>query len=213
MQTAESGRAAAPPAPSAIYKFCGCLAKQPGRACARCWDFRWLKSCADCLGLGTLNKSSRPGAQDRMERCGRCMGQGWTPCPKREISDAERQEARRKAEAEEEEFDQTLGLTPGASAAGAATETPVARSPARRSVLRRNQSRRKPKPLPAALLAAEPAPPAQLAQYATTTATTTTNISAGTSPFAAADLESPFAPRDFDPEPDTPGLAPDPEAA
>ena len=213
MQTAESARdaAATPPAPAAIYKFCGCLAKSPGRACLRCWDFHWLKSCPDCLGVGTLNKSTRLGAQDRTERCGRCMGQGWQPCPKREIPLAEQQEARRKAEREEEEFDAALGLQPaagaGPTAAAGATqvETSASRSSTRRSVLKRNQSRRKPKPLPADAVVV-PDSNLPLAGSLPNLPPPENNLPTN-SPFAPADLESPFLPRSLDPD------EPPPEAA
>jgi hypothetical protein len=62
-----------------MYRRCGCMGKMIGRACGKCLDRAWLKTCLDCYGLGTLSKAARLGGQERTERCGRCMGAGWTP--------------------------------------------------------------------------------------------------------------------------------------
>ena len=72
------------------YKPCGCPGALAGRACRFCGSTKWMKRCKDCLGLGTLTKSPRQSnAAARVERCGRCSGAGWTPCPTREIPEAE----------------------------------------------------------------------------------------------------------------------------
>src|ERR1700684_4122886 len=76
------------------YKPCGCPGALAGRACRFCGSTRWMKRCKDCLGLGTLTKTPRQSnAAARVERCGRCSGAGWTPCPTREIPEAEAQQS------------------------------------------------------------------------------------------------------------------------
>lgn len=80
-----------------MYRRCACktgsiAGKLPGRACPRCWEQGWTKCCVTCFGLGTLHKQTREGAQPRTERCGKCMGTGWIPCPKFEIPAAEQEE-------------------------------------------------------------------------------------------------------------------------
>lgn len=71
------------------YKPCACMGKAPGRGCRICFDQLWLKRCRACLGLGLVSKI-RIGTE-RKDRCGPCMGSGWMPCPRVEISVAEAQ--------------------------------------------------------------------------------------------------------------------------
>lgn len=81
-----------------MYRRCSCdipgapNTKIAGRACRFCLEQKWTKCCVSCFGLGTLHKQARTGGQDRTERCGKCMGIGWIPCPRVEIPLAEEEE-------------------------------------------------------------------------------------------------------------------------
>jgi hypothetical protein len=126
--------------PALDFKPCDCQAKLPSRACRFCLDFRWLKRCPDCTGIGLLYKPARAGAQPRGERCGRCAGLGWTPCPKKEIPQAEAEvRALLAAEAGEAEEELTFVLPP---VPGSPSQTVVARTKkSRRAQIRRSQAK------------------------------------------------------------------------
>jgi hypothetical protein len=107
------------------YKICGCRTMLPGRGCAHCFSSHWLKRCKDCYGLGTLEKAARQtNSSPRVERCGRCSGTGWVPCPLREVPLAEARQ-----EAEEEEIQ---GIGTGEPAAAAAEDYAQLAVPIRR---------------------------------------------------------------------------------
>lgn len=135
----------APVAPAAAieldYKLCGCkgiIAPMSNRGCHRCFSSHWLKRCVDCLGLGTLTKALRQtNSHPRVERCGRCMGTGWVPCPLREVAEAEA--AMREPEIVE---------VPEYVEPQARVETLVHRTPARKQKLAESKQRRKPGPQP-----------------------------------------------------------------
>lgn len=66
------------PQTPAPFMHCTCLGALPGRGCMHCSGTKWMKRCHNCNGSGILFKNTRRGAEPRSERCGRCMGIGWT---------------------------------------------------------------------------------------------------------------------------------------
>lgn len=123
------------------YKPCGCLgviSPLSNRGCHRCFSSHWLKQCQDCSGSGTLTKAQRQtNSQPRLERCGRCMGTGWVPCPQKEVQQAEA--ACREPEVVE---------VPEFVEEQASVETPAHRTPSRKAKLAESKQRRKPGPQP-----------------------------------------------------------------
>jgi hypothetical protein len=121
------------------YKPCGCLgiiAPLSNRGCHRCFSSHWLKRCVDCLGLGTLTKALRQtNSHPRVERCGRCMGTGWVPCPLREVQQAEASTREPEVVEVPEFVEPTI-------------ETPAHRTSARKQKLAESKQRRKPGPQP-----------------------------------------------------------------
>lgn len=78
-----------PGTPESDYRRCPCIGVMPGRACMRCHNSKWVKTCPKCEGEMFVSAKVRKGAHARTERCGFCMGLGQVAARLDEVRAAE----------------------------------------------------------------------------------------------------------------------------
>lgn len=89
LESAKEQVPALPGTPESDYRKCPCIGVMPGRACPRCHNSKWVKTCPKCEGEMFISAKVRKGAHARTERCGFCMGLGQVAARLDEVRTAE----------------------------------------------------------------------------------------------------------------------------